>query len=349
MPDRYYDANPESKSHAETGRKNPEKTMRNYRIGMNLNLQKERELTASQMEEEETTREGSGRRNVDGGVFLPESPDTPSFGPPPGENLPPASGEADPASPGEGPVPLPTPSVPGGTWMPIFPGNTGDGSWPPIAIYPIPIVPGTGTTLPQTYCTIRFLHAVTGQGPVNISIGERPVVNQLQYGEISSYLIETSGLKRIRITDPRTRPILAEQVFWFNEGDIYTIALVNGMDGIEMFPIPDVRCRNQRRNAACVRAINLSFNAPAADVILQPAGINFRDLRFKVVPPYRQVLEGEQEFYVSETISGAAIFQMGEWMEAGRMYTLYLIGDAYGEPEISGVFTEDASGLEGYL
>ena len=116
-----------------------------------------------------------------------------------------------------------------------------------------------------------------------------------------------------------------------------------------MFLVSDMPCRNRKQNFSCVRAVNLSYNSPALDVTIQSDMTRFEDLRFKTVSAYQQVMRGEQEFYVSETISGAAIFQMGEWMEAGRMYTLYLIGDAYGEPEISGVFTEDASGLEGYL
>lgn len=341
MPDRNQKENVDTENSARHRRRTPGGAMEHYRIGMNQNFRRERtaEVGASQTDEGED-------------VFLPESPDTPSFGPPPGVTDPSEPGPGEPASPGEGPNPVQMPTLPGGTWLPVFPGNggnTGSDSWPPIAVYPIPILPGTGNGIQQKFCTIRFLYAATGQDPVNISIGNRPVVNQLQYGEISSYFIEAAGVKRIRITDPVKRPILADEIFWFNEGDVYTIALVNGMNGITMFPIPDVTCRRQRRTAACVRAVNLSYNAPSADVLLRPSEVRFEDLRFKAVPPYRQVQEGIQEFYASETMSSAEMFQIEEWLETGRMYTLYLIGDAYGEPEISGLFTEDASGLEGYL
>lgn len=321
----------------------------NYRIGMNSCFRASRDVEASQTNDRRT--------ESDQDVFLPESPETPSFGPPSGvqvpsgpeENVPPDLDGNIPASPGEGPEALPTPSVPGGTVFPVFPGGIGNIQWPPFAIYPIPIIPGAGGSARPGYCVIRFLHAVTGQETVNITVGGRPVVNDLHYGEISSYFIETAGVKMIRVTDPVQRPILFQETFWFNEGDVYTIALVNGMDGITAVPVPDAPCRNTRMNFACVRAVNLSYNAPAIDVTLQPARIGFDDLRFKTISPYRQVVRGSQEFYASETISGAEIFRMEEEIEVGKMYTLYIIGDAYGEPEISGVFTEDYTSLEGYL
>lgn len=307
----------------------------NYRIGMTPNI--------------------GGKKNLEANQMTELSPDTPTFGPPPGINRPADSGEGEnvPSNPGEnlpaepGKGILPTPSLPGGTWFPAGSGGAGNNSWPPIAVYPIPILPGMGVQ--QGYCTIRFLNAVIGQGPVNISIGNRPVVHNLEYGELSSYFIETAGLKSIRVTDPVQRPILARETFMFNRGDCYTIALINGINGMMMFPIPDTPCRTARGMDACVRAINLSYNSPALNVVMLPSRVLFEDLRFKEVPPYRQVTEGEQRIDVSETISGAEVFQKEEWMEAGKIYTLYILGDAYGDPEMSGIFVEDISSLEGYL
>ena len=101
--------------------------------------------------------------------------------------------------------------------------------------------------------------------------------------------------------------------------------------------------RNQMQNFACVRAANLSYNAPAVDVVNRTQRVVFDDLRFKNVAAYKQVMEGEQTFFVTETMNGAEVFDMTEWIEAGRMYTLYVIGDAYVFPGLTGIFTEDYS------
>lgn len=286
-------------------------------------------------------------------TFLPESPDTPSFSPPPAMDEP-----ASPYPEGEGQ--LPTPSLPGtaaGSGRPVFPGASGGGR-PPAAVIPIPIFPPRPNQRPgggqedgrQGYCTIRFFHAAVGHEPVNVAINSKPMVNGLAYGEISSYFIETAGFKSVQVTNTRMRRMLiADDTFLFNDGDVYTIAFVNSMNGLSMFLIPDFPCRDQRMNFSCVRAVNLSYNSPPLDVTIQMGMIRYEDLRFKTVSAYRQVAQGSQEFYVSETLSGAPVLSVREDIGARRMYTFYLIGDAYGNPEISSVFVEDYSGLQDYL
>lgn len=295
------------------------------------------------------------------------SPETPEFGPPQGENEGAPDGNFPdmelpdmdfPFMPGENPeYPLPTPSLPsmppsgGGNGgqpnRPNRPGGVPGGQWPPIAVYPIPVFPGNmpgESNHRPSYCTIRFLNAAAGFDPVNISIGNKTVAHQVPYGEVTSYYTETTGFKQIIVTDAGRRgSVLARERFLFNDGDVYTIALVNGMNGITMVLIPDFPCRNQMQNFACVRAANLSYNAPAIDVVNRTGRIIFDDLRFKSVSAYKQLMEGQQMFLVTETESGAEIFDLAEWVEAGKMYTLYVIGDAYVFPGLNGVFTEDYS------
>lgn len=289
--------------------------------------------------------------NQDDMTFLPESPDTPSFGPPPGVTAPDIPGE-EPAAPGEDPFrPLPTPSLPGGSGRPVvpvrpvMPSVPGSGQRPPIAIYPIPIIPRPEPNIPeQGYCTIRFFHAAVGYEALNVFVGNKPLANRLQYGEVSSYFIETDGFKTIHVTDSRMRrTALASETFLFEDEDVYTIAFINGVNGLSMYLIQDTPCRYRRPGISCVRAVNLSYNAPALDVTAQGGTIRFEDLRFKTISPYKQIQPGVQEFYASEAMSGAAVFRLEYDIKAGNVYTVYIIGDAYGAPDLTGVFTEDSS------
>lgn len=270
--------------------------------------------------------------------YLPESPDTPTFGPPPGET------EDVPASPSPfQPYPFPTPALPGGNQNNNGGGSTGGG----ITIIPVwpgisqpPVRPEEGGK--QGFCTIRFLHAAVGQPAVRISIGSKPLVQQLSYGEVSSYFTETDGFKRINVSSVGNgRVAVYQEIFLFFDGDVYTIAIVNSRNGIGLFPISDAPCGNRRQNFSCVRAANLSYNAPAMDVALADGMVSFDDLRFKNVSTYKQVLRGYREFYVSEAESGAMALTETKQIEAGKMYTMYLLGDAYVYPGIQAIFTED--------
>lgn len=280
-------------------------------------------------------------------IFLPESPETPSFGPPAGVN--------QPAEPGENPEEtLPTPELPS---TPVFPDTlvrpirpvgpiiSGNGQRPPIAVYPIPIIPRPEPDgEEQGYCTIRFLHAAVGYEALNVFIGSKPVVNSLQYGEVSSYFIETDEFKTINVVNPKGRKMLiASETFFFGEDDVYTIAFVNGLNGLNMYLIPDMPCIMKRPGRSCVRAVNLSYNSPALDMTVQNGTIRFEDLRFKTISAYKQIQPGTQEFYVTETLSGASVFQLIHEIEEKKMYTVYVIGDAYGAPDMTGIITEDYS------
>lgn len=284
------------------------------------------------------------------GPFLPESPDTPPFGPPPSVGEP--SGPDIPTVPGmpSGPnTPMPpnrpsgpnTPMPPDRPSRPNIPGN---GQRPPVTVYPIPIVPRPPQNNRQEYCAIRFLHAAVGYESVNISIGNKPLARRLQYGEVSSYYIETTGFRIISVTDAGFgNAVIDRETFLFNADDVYTIALINGMNGLSMFLVPDMPCRNRRQNFSCVRAVNLSYNSPALDVTIQSDMTRFEDLRFKTVSAYQQVMRGEQEFYVSETVSGAPVLDTIEQIEARKIYTLYILGDVYTYPGLTSLFVEDYS------
>lgn len=284
------------------------------------------------------------------GPFLPESPDTPSFGPPPAIDVP--SGPGTPTIPnrpsGPGAPTIPNrpsePSIPPSSNRPSGPNMPGSGQRPPVTVYPIPIVPRPPQNNRQEYCTIRFLHAAVGYEAVNISIGNKPLARRLQYGEVSSYYIETTGFRIISVTDAGFgNAVIDRETFLFNSDDVYTIALVNGMNGLSMFLVSDMPCRNRRQNFSCVRAVNLSYNSPALDVTIQSDMTRFEDLRFKTVSAYQQVMRGEQEFYVSETVSGAPVLDTIEQIEARKIYTLYILGDVYTYPGLTSLFVEDYS------
>lgn len=275
-------------------------------------------------------------------MILPEYPDMGVPDGDPSEDVT-ASPYPDPANP------LPTPSLPGniGTGnQGGVPGGTGNGQWPPITVYPIPILP-TPQGNQRRYCTIRFLNAAVGYERIQISLGGQRMVNGLGYGELTSYFIERSGFRDIRVTDEMNgERLLSADTFLLTENETYTAAFVNGVNGLSMFLMTDHSCADRYQRTSCVRAAHLSYNAQILDVSAQKGEVRFEDLTFKMVSTYKRVLSGNQEFVVTDAISGIALFSVRQQIEVNQAYTMYIIGNAYGAPSLEAVFARDYSRLE---
>lgn len=114
--------------------------------------------------------------------FAPISPDTPSWGPPPGNS---DSGDN---SPGFAPISPDTPS-----WGPP-PGSAGGGNNGTVIV-----IPGQNNCLncitgPTNQASnVRFLHAAVNQPAVNIRLGNRMVINNMQYGNSTPYYLDNNN------------------------------------------------------------------------------------------------------------------------------------------------------------
>lgn len=273
-------------------------------------------------------------------IFLPESPDTPTFGPPPGApNVRPPAG-------------FPTPEVP---------------NVRPPAGFPTPEVPGGSM---QGFCNIRFIHAAVNQPALNVSIGNKVLANNLRYGQVSDYSEEPASTLMITLSSAmRPRMTLYQESFRFRDGDVFTIAIVNVGNGIGMFPISDQRCQTRQRGLSCIRAANLSYNSPPLDVFLPTGRVVFGNVGFQSVTTYRQIGQGNYVLLIGDTPVGNAPSQGGRGIIAvpiilgggspqganefnlmitttvnvrsDRQYTIYIIGDVYGAPDPQAVFVED--------
>ena len=277
--------------------------------------------------------------------FAPISPETPSWGPP-------ASSDGN--DPGFAPISPETPS-----WgPPASSGGTTGGSGNICAgctstgwtLSPIVVIPGQVNQSGGGLSNVRFLYAATGQPPVNIRLGNRMVINRMQFGNSTPYYLENAGYQTILITNANTGSILYRGIFFLSNGTAYTFALVNNGSGISLMQLTDTPCTN--RNAACVRAVNLSPNSGPVDVFLSGAGRVFQSVDTFGITNYRAILQGSYRAAVSEALpctNNSAITIASTYAEcnntriafldttsvtfmSGVTYTLYLIGRAYQTP-----------------
>lgn len=247
--------------------------------------------------------------------FAPISPDTPSWGPPSG---------------GTG----------GGN-------NGGNGS--------VIIIPGQTICPPCTSenASIRFLHAAVNQPAVNIRLGSRTMINNMQFGNFTPYYLENSSQNTlVTVTNARTGQTLYQRYINFSGQSAYTVSIINDGDGITLFALTDTPCRYQ--NMSCLRAVNLSPNSGAVDIFLSEYGRIFQNLSQYNVTGYSAVSRGTYRVSVSEALpctNSNDIIMANGYVECnntrivimdsttlnvmnGVTYTLYIIGLAYQFPAL---------------
>lgn len=288
---------------------------------------------------------GSNNNNEPG--FAPISPETPSWGPPSGS----AGGSGSSGGSGTGGIGT---GVIGG--IGIIGGTTGGAitpcpnCTPGVTVSPIVVVPGQSTGTASGMSNARFLYAATGQSPVNIRLGNRTVINRMQFGNSTPYYLENAGYQTVTVVNANTGGTMYRSILFFQSGTAYTFAIVNNGTGITLMQIVDMPCNN--RNAACVRAVNLSPNSGEVDFFLSGIGRIFQGVDTFATTNYRSIRQGSYRASVSEALpctNSNAITMAGSYVEcnntriavldsanvslmSGVTYTFYLIGLAYQLP-----------------
>ena len=283
--------------------------------------------------------------------FAPISPDTPSWGPPSSD---PGFAPISPDTPSWGPPS----SDPG--FAPISPDTP---SWGPpsgsggTVINPIIVVPGQSSCFNcqsnNRSANIRFLHAAANQPAVNIRLGNRMVINNMQFGNSTPYYLDSGSQSTlVTVINARTGQTLYRRYLNFADGTAYTVSIINDGSGISLFTLTDMPCRN--RNSGCLRAVNLSPNSGPVDIFLSGYGRIFQRVSQLAATGYRSINQGTYRASVSEALpcSGNSGITMADgYVECnntrivimdsstfnvmnGVTYTLYIIGRAYQFPSV---------------
>lgn len=272
--------------------------------------------------------------------FAPISPDTPSWGPPPGDN-----------SPGFAPISPDTPS-----WGP--PSGSGSNS----GNNSIVIMPGFtpcfncchGPGCSGNGCaSVRFLHGAVNQPAVNITLGNRTVINNMRFGSFTPYYRDCGSQNTlVTVTNSQTGAILFRRYLNFASQTSYTVSIINDGSGISLFTLTDSPC--SYRNSGCVRVVNLSPNSGPVDVFLSGNGRIFQNVSQLDVTDYRAFGRGSYRASVSESLpcpAGSSVIMGDTYVECsntriaimdstalnimvGGTYTLYIIGLAYQFPAL---------------
>ena len=301
---------------------------------------------------------GGSNDSNDPGSY-PISPDTPSWGPPSGSG-------GDSNDPGFYPISPDTPSwgPPSGSggsnggnrpWRPPMGGGGNTGSNPPVIV--VPGIGGcvncSGGASSGQSASVRFLHAAVDQPAVNVRLGNRTVIRNLQFSNSTPYYLDSNSQSTlVTVTSVQNGRTLFQRYINFAGGNAYTVSIVNDGSGITLFTLTDTLC--SYRNSGCLRAVNLSPNSGNVDVFLSGYGRIFQSVGQLDATGYNAVRGGNYRASVSEALpcsnNNSVIIGNG-YVECsntriaimdsatinvmnGVTYTLYIIGMAYQFPAL---------------
>lgn len=229
---------------------------------------------------------------------IPTIPLPPIVGNPGMDNIPVTPLPPIVGNPGAGNIPV--------TPLPPIVGNP----QPPAGIPVIPLPPIVGNPEPGPqppaanpgFSMVRFLHAVSDAGPVNVSVGIRTVANNLSFGNLSAYNRIQDGFHSVTVSSSANpNNIIFRGRIPFNTDEKITLAIVKEGNGFNLVRISDQPCQNRPAVRGCLRAVNLIYNSPPMDVIFTDGRIAFPDVRYKEVSFFKQVWPGEYDFYIAQT------------------------------------------------
>ena len=210
-------------------------------------------------------------------------------------------------------------------YRPVFPSN---GS---ITIFPGIGFPCYNCTTSSSLGRVRILNASSGYPPFNVSLGNWRIGEQLDNGDLTSYVQASSGFQTVTVSGTNGY-IYIQKMITIRSGSASTVAIINTSTGLDLLEISDLSC-NGPSGTTCIRACNLSPDLGPFDVALENRGNSYRtftNVRFQEVTPFSSFAAGWYSIYVFRTNAfnnSNAIAAASASLKAGKSYTLYIFND----------------------
>lgn len=172
---------------------------------------------------------------------------------------------------------------------------------------------------------IRFFHGCAQLGEISISVGGMPVARQLTYGEATPHFLMRPGQTQIRVEERGV--VRMQNHVIVPEGETYTLLILCRSGFPELVAIAeDGRLLDPEQGGVRVG----SFAESDTQLELWRRFAELDELLFKQieqgdVSEYVQLESGEHRFEVREEDATISMLP-GQNVEAGRLYTLYIIG-----------------------
>jgi hypothetical protein len=205
---------------------------------------------------------------------------------------------------------------------------------------------------------VRFVHAVPGLAPVDLFAGDGKAFDGVTYKYVTAYreLPTASALYRLRLAGQETAEALTEKNEGFGTGRHHTVvALPSGGsglfskgDGVELRFLTD-EFEPPAAGRVRVRVVNAAADLGEADVYAtgraEPLLKGAKPGAATAYTEAEPAASGLEVRRAGENITTLAV--PGLKMEAGRLYTVFIVGGTKGTAKLEAFVVEDWLGAGG--
>ncbi len=193
--------------------------------------------------------------------------------------------------------------------------------------------PGDGTI-----ADIRVVHAIPDAPPVDVAVDGGGVLDEFPFAAISPYVDLRKGSYQVTVTaDEDTETVnVFDQEFSLEANTDYTVAATGTLEGSEdadpaLVPFVDDN-DPAPADAARVRAVHLSPDAPAVDVAVADGGpVLIEGLSFRAASDYIEVPGGDYTLAIQPAGSGTDLFTFEVSLENATTYSAFALGTLFDE------------------
>ena len=191
---------------------------------------------------------------------------------------------------------------------------------------------------------VRVVHASPDAPAVDVWVNGTVAFSNAPFKGITEYAELAPDSYQVQVSPTgATEPIVIDATLALDADTDYTVVAVGELASIEPLVLIDNNSA-PAAGKAHVRFVHASPNAPAVDIAVTGGPVLFSNMPFKGTGDYVPVDAGSYDLEArvagTETV---ALSVPGLLLEEGKVYTIFAMGLAGGEPALAAVASVDAS------
>ena len=213
-----------------------------------------------------------------------------------------------------------------------------------IAVLVLSLAMSTSALADGHEARVRIVHASPDAPAVDVWVNGAVAFSNAPFKGITDYAKLEPGSYQVQVSPTgATEPIVIDATLDLAEGTDYTVVAVGQLANIEPLVLVDNNSA-PAAGKAHVRFVHASPDAPAVDIAVTGGPVLFSNVPFKGTGDYLPVDAGTYD--LEARIAGTntvALSVPGVALEDGKVYTIFAMGLAGGEPTLTAVPSVDAS------
>ena len=197
-------------------------------------------------------------------------------------------------------------------------------------------------SLPNLNCNIRFLNSASSSN-LDIYLNKKLFIDGFSFGKVTSYRNIPSGeyLLEIYNSGDKSEVLYSEEAVFLPQSS-FTMNIIVLESALSVFTIIDGFPITISENSF-LRFINFSPDSPLLTLSLSNEEVIFPGVKYIENTRYVKLKPGLYDFLLTETEAeeGFKKFISSKTLKKGHFYTIYIIGQIYGNPKLGYLFLED--------